>query len=208
MTPARHSPLYGPDEPASGGGTGGGGSFLKTGWRVGHQGRDQMFYEERHRWSWRRINVSGEMLTGPAHHVIYFASAEQWQHYPAWAQGRRDEIIGRIKSEFRPPDYEYFEGGQVPPAGPSGMPPARPLKGASFPMILFMLGIAFYMIWTTKGALESGSVSFHGRYGMNVTSSREEQPTRFWFTISFISAIGIGAGSFGLWLASSSFRSR
>jgi len=40
--------------------------------------------------------------------VIYFASPERWRRYPAWAQGRRDEIIARITSEFREPDYEYL----------------------------------------------------------------------------------------------------
>ena len=55
--------------------------------------------------SWRRIPISGEMLTGRAHHVIYFASIR----FPDWAEGRREEIIARIKSAFPEPDYEYDE---------------------------------------------------------------------------------------------------
>ena len=51
--------------------------------------------------------LDGEMLIGRAHHVIYFANPAEWRIYPEWAQGRREEIIGRIKSEFREPDYEY-----------------------------------------------------------------------------------------------------
>lgn len=78
------------------------------GWRVGHQGRDRMYYEERHDGSWRRIDIDGEMLIGPAHHVIYFATPSVWQKYPAWARDRRVEIIARITSEFRPPQYEYY----------------------------------------------------------------------------------------------------
>ena len=75
------------------------------GWRVGHEGRDSMFYEEKHGGSWRRIPIPGEMLMGRAHHVIYFGSIR----FPEWAEGRREEIIGRIKSAFPEPDYEYDE---------------------------------------------------------------------------------------------------
>lgn len=75
------------------------------GWRVGHEGRDSMYYEEKHGGSWRRMRVDGEMLMGRAHHVIYFGSTR----FPDWAQGRREEIIGRIKAGFPEPDYEYDE---------------------------------------------------------------------------------------------------
>ncbi len=75
------------------------------GWRVGHMGRDQMFYEEFRDGNWQHIQIDGEMLTGRAHHVIYFGSTQ----FPEWAAARRDEIIARIKSEFRPPGYEYDE---------------------------------------------------------------------------------------------------
>ena len=81
---------------------------IKLGWHVGHRGRDQMYYEEFVDGAARRMMLDGEMLTGRAHHVIYFASPEQWQREaPEWARERRDEIIARIKSEFREPDYEY-----------------------------------------------------------------------------------------------------
>lgn len=66
-----------------------------------------MYYEEFHAGEWRKIDVDGEMLIGRAHHVIYFASPEKWLLYPEWARGRREEIISRIKSEFKEPDYEY-----------------------------------------------------------------------------------------------------
>ena len=77
------------------------------GWRVGHRGRDMMYYEEKIAGAWHRIDLDGEMLMGRAHHVIYFATPERWQAYPEWARHRRSEIILRIKSEFREPDYEY-----------------------------------------------------------------------------------------------------
>ena len=75
----------------------------QRGWRVGHVGRDAMYYEEFRDGTWHRIEIDGEMLVGKAHHVIYFASLR----FPEWASERRDEIIGRIKSEFHPPEYEY-----------------------------------------------------------------------------------------------------
>ena len=69
-----------------------------------------MYYEERVGARWERLEISGEMLMAEAHHVIYFDSAAAWEKHPAWARHRRDEIIARIKSRFRPPDYEYHGG--------------------------------------------------------------------------------------------------
>jgi hypothetical protein len=77
----------------------------RVSWRVGHVGRDSMYYEELRDGAWHRISIDGEMLTGVAHHVIYFSSIR----FPDWAAGRREEIIERIKSSFHPPDYEYYE---------------------------------------------------------------------------------------------------
>ena len=78
---------------------------VQRGWRVGHVGRDTMFYEEFRDGAWQRIEIDGEMLVGKAHHVIYFGSLK----FPEWASERREEIIQRIKSEFHPPEYEYDE---------------------------------------------------------------------------------------------------
>ncbi len=83
------------------------GADESRGWRVGHRGRDEMYYEELRDGRWERIRISGEMLMGRAHHVIYFASPSDWLAYPDWARHRRDEIVARVKSAFRPPDYEY-----------------------------------------------------------------------------------------------------
>ncbi len=74
-----------------------------TEWRVGHVGRDMMYYEEFCDGEWRRMPIDGEMLTGRAHHVIYIS----WLRFPDWAKGRETEIVERIKHEFREPDYEY-----------------------------------------------------------------------------------------------------
>ena len=75
-------------------------------WRVGHQGRNATYYEEFVDGSWRRLEIDGEMLVvGRAHHVIYFVSTQ----FPDWSAGRREEIVARVKSKFRPPEYRYLE---------------------------------------------------------------------------------------------------
>ncbi len=91
-------------------------------WRVGHQGRDMMYYEERHGGTWLRLEIQGEMLMGRAHHVIYFDPPARWQYHPEWARDRREEIIARIKSEFREPDYEYADNVSTPPPGATPSP--------------------------------------------------------------------------------------
>lgn len=32
-----------------------------------------MYFEEQHGGDWKRVAIDGEMLTGLAHHVVYFA---------------------------------------------------------------------------------------------------------------------------------------
>ena len=76
-------------------------------WRVRHQGRAGILYEELHDGHWRSFAIDGEMLTGQPSFVIYFGAMEAWKEAPDWAQGRRGEIIGRIKSVMRIPEYEY-----------------------------------------------------------------------------------------------------
>ncbi len=77
-----------------------------------------MYYEEWRDGAWQRLDIDGEMLVGRAHHAIYFPPPERWQLYPEWARNRREEIIARIKSEFREPDYEHHDGvgGGAPPS--------------------------------------------------------------------------------------------
>ena len=45
---------------------------VQRGWRVGHVGRDSMYYEEFRDSAWRRIEIDGGLLVGKAHHIIYF----------------------------------------------------------------------------------------------------------------------------------------
>jgi hypothetical protein len=80
----------------------------QTDWRVGHTGRDSMFYEELHEGDWLRLPIDGEMLVDcVAHHVIYLDSERRWQSYPDWARGRRAQIVARIMASFTKPQYEY-----------------------------------------------------------------------------------------------------
>jgi hypothetical protein len=75
----------------------------RRGWRVGHQGRDSLYYDELRDGRWRRIEIGGEMELQT--HVIYLRSLQ----LPDWAADRRVEIISRIKEDLRPPAYEYSE---------------------------------------------------------------------------------------------------
>lgn len=76
-------------------------------WRVGHVGRDCIYYEERIAGHWQRIELSGEMLVGRPHHVLYFDTPARWKSYPEWARDRRTEIISRVKRACPAPDYAY-----------------------------------------------------------------------------------------------------
>jgi hypothetical protein len=78
----------------------------ERGWRLRREGRDEMFYDEWRDDAWQRMTINGEMLCGTtAHHVIYFNDLK----FPDWAGGHREEIVARIKSEFCPPGYEYWD---------------------------------------------------------------------------------------------------
>ena len=82
----------------------------KRGWRVGHEGRDSMYYEEADSGGvWRRLELGGEMIVvGKAHHAIYLPGEGKWRREsPDWAKERREEIVERIRGELRPPGYLY-----------------------------------------------------------------------------------------------------
>jgi hypothetical protein len=186
------------------------------GWRVGHQGRDQMYYEELRDGVWKRIDIDGEMLMGRAHHVIYFASPERWSQYPPWASQRRDEIIARIKSEFREPDYEYYgagAGSPAPPAGagpvgpnvpprarpPSTPPPPPAEMRALLVAVLLLFALAGGMAWVVTRGLSRGETSYPSqRATLRRTVSRQQEPGMFWVSMGVYAAIGAGALTLGL----------
>ena len=176
------------------------------GWRVGHQGRDQMYYEELRDGSWERIDIDGEMLMGPAHHVIYFAAPERWRTYPPWARERRAEIIARITSEFREPDYEYSglaapgttsDSAEIERASPSLAPKRRPPPqgyNALLGGVLVMFAIAVVMGWLVTAGVSRGET----RLPLKLASlrrpvARDQEPAMFWTSIGIY--FGIGAGT-------------
>jgi len=180
-------------------------------WRVGHRGRDCMYYEERHFGRWRRIEISGEMLMGRAHHVIYFDSPTAWRAYPEWARDRRDEIIARIKSAFRPPDYEYGDDGGGVAAAPTPAAPGPamatepPPQRATMVLVVCILGgLAAGMGWLVKSGLESGTTVLPTKYSRSYSVSREQDPVSFWLSIGVYAGIGLGSAgllAWGAWAA-------
>lgn len=162
-----------------------------AGWRVGHRGRDMMFYEERHGDGWRRIEIDGEMLTGRAHHVIYFADEETWRRYPEWALHRRDEIIARIKSRFSEPDYEYAENGTAPAGHPEPVAAAPRRDGTILPMLAFLAVIATACFWFAVRGIDRGEIRLPAKH--NPASRivvRAEKPALFWTSIGLLGGAG------------------
>ncbi|HEY7370766.1 MAG TPA: hypothetical protein VIF57_01215 [Polyangia bacterium] len=74
-------------------------------WRVGHVGDHAIYYEERAGDAWRRLELECEPTDSG--YTIYVGTTAQWEDEPAWVQGRRVEIIRRIKSVLKVPRYEY-----------------------------------------------------------------------------------------------------
>lgn len=189
-------------------------------WRVGHQGRDAMYYEELHNGVWLRLDIQGEMLMGPAHHVIYFDSLARWRQYPEWARHRRAEIIARIVSEFRAPDYEYT-GLDEPPLGemphldtapvehveslrtprssvPAAVPPAQQ-RALSTAIIVVML-IAGAMGWVVVRGLASGTTRLPAKQlAQSRHVTRDGEPALFWTSIGLHASVGVMTLALGVW---------
>lgn len=83
----------------------------RKGYWVGHEGRDEIYYEEKYRDAVRRMIIPGEMLVGgPIHRVIYVPNDAEWREkMPEWARGRKAEIMDRIKTFLGQEHYEYDE---------------------------------------------------------------------------------------------------
>jgi hypothetical protein len=190
------------------------------GWRVGHAGRDCIYYEERVEGRWQRIEINGEMLMGTPHHVVYFRSAEDWRSYPDWARDRRAEIIARIKSEFREPDYEYAVGAStaaiaaaVATARTIAPPPlaARPTQGmgAFLVFIVLFLALAGGMGWLVQSGLGKGETWWPAkRASQSRAVLRAGEPAMFWTAIGLYTAIGLGSAGFAAWLGKEGVRLR
>jgi len=192
----------------------------RRGWRVGHQGRDRMYYEELRDGAWERIDIDGEMLMGRAHHVIYFASSEAWLRYPAWARGRREEIIARITSEFREPDYEYDGLGATasPSPAPIATPPAPPARkvvpSRSESRALLIAVLALLILGAAMGWLVTSGVA-RGKTYLPMKSavlrrmvSRGSEPATFWLEIGVYAVVGAGSLVLGVLGARAAIGSR
>lgn len=172
-------------------------------WRVGHRGRDAMYYEEVCGGAWQRIEIDGEMLTGRAHHVIYFASPEKWQSYPEWARLRRDEIIARIKSELREPDYEYLESSVAHPYHAPIESPARPARekgfGALIVAVVALLAVSGWMFCIVMAGIDVGEIRLPVKQSAQRLVSRQQKPAMFWTSVGIYSAIGLGTFGVAVW---------
>lgn len=185
-------------------------------WRVGHQGRDQMYYEERHAGTWQRINLDGEMLMGRAHHVIYFPTATDWKRLPEWARHRRTEIIARIKMEFREPDYEYTHDGAegvaavVPSPFPFQPKPAHRALPSATPkqmlaligVVVLLLGFGGFMGGKLVGGLDSQTVTLPiPRASLQRPVLYSQEPTLFWFSLGIYGVVSAGSLALAGWLS-------
>jgi hypothetical protein len=172
-----------------------------------------MYYEELRDGVWERIHVDGEMLMGRAHHAIYFAAPERWLEYPQWARTRRDEIVARITSEFREPDYEYHGAGPGAaaasgPLKPNVVPRAAPGKTAVPPpagqralliAVLLLFALAGATGWlVARGTVRGETYYPSKRPSLQRTVSREQEPAMFWVSIGVYALIGAGALTLGV----------
>lgn len=201
-------------------------ALKRKNWRVGHAGRDFMYYEEKVNGTWQHIDLEGSLVMGRAHHTIYFDSPERWQSYPDWARNRRDEIIARIKSEFREPDYEYQGDGSSPspaepqppalsptPSAPAAVvgtrPAARPFQDRITPkqlatlavFIAVFIGLAVGMSWLVADGLGKGETVFPSKHASNRRAvSRQEEPAMFWTAISLYGGIAVLTSFASFWI--------
>lgn len=167
------------------------------GWRVGHQGRDRMYYDEWRDGRWQRLDIDGEMLMGEAHHAVYLAAPDRWRHYPEWARDRRDEIVARIRSAFTAPAYEYGpEASGVPPS-PSRPPPAAvtPSQRSATRIVAMVLVLfALAMAWLVWHGLDSGQTWWPARQKMaRHIVTRVADPAMYWTALALYTTVGLGA---------------
>lgn len=174
------------------------------GWRVGHQGRDRMYYEERRDGAWQRLDIEGEMLMGEAHHAVYLASPDRWRHYPDWARDRREEIVARIRSEFHEPDYVYGgELGGAPPVARADVRKSSRHDGqrwASWLTVALLLALAAGMAWLIWSGLGSGETRLPVKYfGARRTVTRLADPAMYWTALGLYAVLGVGALGLLVW---------
>ena len=175
-----------------------------------------MYYEEWRDGAWHRLDIEGEMLTGRAHHAVYFASPERWLGYPAWARHRRDEIIARIKSELREPDYEYSSSGGIPTAIATTTSTATATTQSRSrhrlgPLlaVAILLALAGGMGWLVYDGVGTGETSFPSKSPSQRRSVlRADEPILFWVSIGLYATVALGAVGLVGWGVAQTRRNR
>jgi hypothetical protein len=81
----------------------------RRGWRLRCISAGSWIYEEKKGDAWSGFLMEEQTdYREPPHHMRVM-SAARWSEYPEWMQGRRDEILGRIRSELKEPRYVLKE---------------------------------------------------------------------------------------------------
>jgi hypothetical protein len=82
----------------------------RRGWRLRCVEAGSWAYEEKRVEEWHRAFVMREITDyrEPPHH-LEIMSPPRWTEYPEWTHGRREEIVARIRSELKEPDYALTE---------------------------------------------------------------------------------------------------
>jgi hypothetical protein len=81
----------------------------KRGWRIKARPAGAFAYEEQRDGSC--VGFTMDEITDyrePPHHLQIMCST-RWTEYPEWTHGRRNQILGRIRSELKEPDYVLKE---------------------------------------------------------------------------------------------------
>jgi hypothetical protein len=76
------------------------------GWTVDDRGRDTIVYRETVEGHLEDLGLDSQGFRGE--YIVYVPSEPVWDRtVPAWARGRRSEIVERIRSRLQPPAYEF-----------------------------------------------------------------------------------------------------
>lgn len=79
------------------------------GWGIKKVGTSKIDYQERDSdGKWRSLTFEYEMYSAkvPRHALLV---PKNWDDFPYWAHGRKQEILTRIKSTLKEPAYTYLE---------------------------------------------------------------------------------------------------
>lgn len=83
-------------------------SLRMRGFWVAKKGHHTIEYEELRNGEVERLGMYSEMSVG-APNVVYVPTEKEWkQKMPDWAQGRREEILERVKHKLGTRRYEYY----------------------------------------------------------------------------------------------------